>query len=304
MKIVHIMAGLGEANGIYQVASRFATEQAQRGDAPAFVAPQRKWNPVFFSFAFCYRAVRAVRSADEVWVHGSWTFPVWFGAFLAKHFHKRLVVLPSGSFAPRSLHNHAAWKKRLAAPFDHRILQNADVVLALCDAEVGWVRDFEPTVNVRRAQVPTFFADVKMRSVAERAQGRAMRVLFLGRANDPLKGVRYLRAAVEELNAASPADAPRFELRVESAIFGAEKEAAWDWCDILCLPTLSENFGLVVAEALEHGVPAVTTDGAPAWRGVPQVVWLDGFCAASDSEKVQLLVSAIKELAQSEREMS
>lgn len=292
MKIAHIMAGLGEASGVYQVARRFAARQSQNGDVPVFVAPRRKWNPLFFSPAFAVRAWRSAREADEVWVHGSWTFPVWFGAFLAKRFKKRLVVLPSGSFDPRRLDNHAAWKKRLVAPFDRRVLRAADEVLALCDAEVGWVRDFEPAAKVRSAQVPTFFDGVKMRSVAERARERAVHVLFLGRANDPLKGVRYLCAAVEELNASSPADAPRFELRVESAIFGAEKEAAWEWCDVFCLPTLSENFGLVVAEALEHGVPVVTTDGAPAWRNAP-LTCLSGFLAATDAERVRMIKAAL-----------
>ena len=292
MKIAHIMAGLGEASGVYQVARRFAARQSQKGDEPVFVAPRRKWNPVFFSLAFAVRAVRLARSADEVWVHGSWTFPVWFGAFLARRLRKRLVVLPSGSFAPRSLRNSAAWKKRLVAPLDRRVLRAADEVLALCDAEVGWVRDFEPSAKVRSAHVPTFFDGVKMRPVAERACGRAVRVLFLGRANDPLKGVRYLRAAVEELNAAAPADAPRFELRVESAVFGAEKEAAWDWCDVFCLPTLSENFGLVVAEALEHGVPVITTDGAPAWRDAP-LAYLAGFLAATDVQRVRMIKAAL-----------
>ena len=293
MKIVHVLAGLSEASGICQVARRFAAAQAKAGDAAAFVAPRFKWNPVYFSFAFVVRAVRAVRAADEVWVHGSWTFPVWFGAFLARRFRKRLVVLPSGSFAPRSLRNSAAWKKRLVAPLDRRVLRAADEVLALCDAEADWIRAFEASARVRRAQVPTFYDGVPARPVAARAEGRPLRVLFLGRAEDPLKGVRYLRAAVEELNAAAPADAPRVELRVESSLFGAAKEAAWTWCDVLCLPTLSENYGLVVAEALEHGVPAVTTDGAPAWRGVPHVVWLDGFCAADDATRVSLLIYGI-----------
>jgi glycosyltransferase involved in cell wall biosynthesis len=31
------------------------------------------------------------------------------------------------------------------------------------------------------------------------------------------------------------------------------------------LPTHSENFGMTVAEALSHGVPVITTHGAP-WR--------------------------------------
>ena len=49
-------------------------------------------------------------------------------------------------------------------------------------------------------------------------------------------------------------------------------EKVLEWCDVLVLPTLSENFGLVVAEALERGKRVITTDGAPAWgEGVSRV---------------------------------
>ena len=286
MKIVHVMAGLSEASGITQVARRWAQEQTARGDAPVFVAPRFKWNPIYFSFTFVARAVRAIRAADAVWVHGSWTFPVWFGACLAVRFGKRLTVVPHGSFDPRRLTNASGWKKRLVAPLDIHTLHHADAVLALCPAEVDWIRAFAPRAKVRLAQVPTFFAGVPLRPVA--ASGRPLRVLFLGRAADPLKGVRFLRAAVEALNA----EAPRAELHVESALFGAAKEAAWAWCDVFCLPTLSENYGLVVAEALEHGVPVIVTDGAPVWRDAP-VTYLAGYLAASDAQRVQMLKTAL-----------
>lgn len=55
------------------------------------------------------------------------------------------------------------------------------------------------------------------------------------------------------------------ELRIVSDHFGDELEKDWEWCDVLVLPTLSENFGRVVAEALERGKWVVTTDGAPVW---------------------------------------
>ena len=32
----------------------------------------------------------------------------------------------------------------------------------------------------------------------------------------------------------------------------------WQWCDVLVLPMLSENFGLVIADALEHGKRVIT----------------------------------------------
>jgi glycosyltransferase involved in cell wall biosynthesis len=40
--------------------------------------------------------------------------------------------------------------------------------------------------------------------------------------------------------------------------------------DALVLPTFDENFGQVVAEALAHGVPVLTTTGTP-WRALDEV---------------------------------
>ena len=92
-----------------------------------------------------------------------------------------------------------------------------------------------------------------------------------------------------------------------------EKEQAWDWCDVLVLPTLSENFGLVVAEALERGKKVITTDGAPVWKpedrgqelgvrsqelGVSvgcdgRLLYLRGFRDGSEKERIKLLKDAL-----------
>ena len=92
-----------------------------------------------------------------------------------------------------------------------------------------------------------------------------------------MKGVEYLEEAVKELGVRSQGLGVRdvennskletlnLELKIVSNAFGEELEKVWDWCDVLVLPTLSENFGLVVAEALERGKRVITTDGAPAW---------------------------------------
>ena len=85
-----------------------------------------------------------------------------------------------------------------------------------------------------------------------------------------------------------------------------EKERAWKWCDVLVLPTLSENFGLVVAEALERGKRVITTDGAPVWNpgvrsqelGVSvgcdgRLLYLRGYRDGSEKERIKLLKDAL-----------
>jgi glycosyltransferase involved in cell wall biosynthesis len=56
---------------------------------------------------------------------------------------------------------------------------------------------------------------------------------------------------------------------IEGPIYGEAKIAAYREADIFVLPTLNENFGLTVAEALVAGTPAISTKGAP-WSGIEE----------------------------------
>ena len=309
MRILHLLAGLSEASGVANIARRFVRVQRERGDEAELLAPAVKWNPVFFGLAFALEAARKARTADEIWVHCSWTFPVWFGAWLARRYGRRLVVVPEGSFDPKRLRNHAGWKKRLVAPLDRRVLRAADEVLALCRDEIGWVKAFEPSAKVGLGRVPVFF-DAGPGSVPDDSASVGMgtdplRVLFLGRAEDPLKGVRFLKRVEEDGRRSG--DLP-LEVHYVSGKFGDELEKEWAWCDILCLPTLSDNFGLVVAEALEHGKRVITTDGAPAWaeyfrKNPRRGVFISGFRDGTDETRVAALTSAFRSLASPARRL-
>jgi len=46
-------------------------------------------------------------------------------------------------------------------------------------------------------------------------------------------------------------------------VYGADKDALYRMADLLVLPTYSENFGVVVIEALAQGCPVITTKGTP-----------------------------------------
>lgn len=55
------------------------------------------------------------------------------------------------------------------------------------------------------------------------------------------------------------------DLRREA--YGADKEALLGGSQLFLLPTLSENFGIAIAEALAWGLPVVTTTATP-WAGI------------------------------------
>ena len=55
----------------------------------------------------------------------------------------------------------------------------------------------------------------------------------------------------------------------KGSVEGAEKENLLRSCDLFVLPTYSENFGIVVLEALSYGIPVITTVGAP-WKKIAE----------------------------------
>lgn len=46
-------------------------------------------------------------------------------------------------------------------------------------------------------------------------------------------------------------------------VYGADRDTLYRMADLFVLPSFSENFGVVVTDALSYGVPVITTKGAP-----------------------------------------
>ena len=288
--ILHICAGWEKSNGAANIARMVAGEQETAGHSVSY----KIW-----------AGIKELRAADEVWIHCAWKPCLWWAALWAKRYR----WMPEASYDPVRLGYHG-WKKRLVGPIERFFLRRADVVVATCQAEAEWIRKYEPRVKkIEVTDVKRFFRlNHETHEIHESEEGKrekrgALLLLYLGRRH-PLKGVEYLESAVAEIVSEyrSAVECPKsspVELRIVSNAFGEEKERVLDWCDVLVLPTLSENFGLVVAEALERGKRVITTDGAPAWQGCDyggMLRYLVGYRDGTRETRVKLLKEAIKEL--------
>ena len=275
MIILHICAGWEKWNGAANIARMIMGEQSREGHEVSFAT---------------WASIGKLRAADEVWIHCSWKPCLWWAALWGRNVH----WMPECSYDPIRRKYHG-WKKWLVGPIERFCLRRAKALVATCDAEKSWIQDYLgnhcPPVEV--TDIKRFFKLNPVNPV--NPVQKPLHLLYLGRRHQ-LKGLESLEEALAQLHGVVP-----YEFRVVSNAFGYELEKVWDWSDVLILPTLSDNFGLVIAEALERGKRVITTDGAPAWCDGNtyggRLIYLRGYRDGSDEERIALLKSAIESIA-------
>jgi glycosyltransferase involved in cell wall biosynthesis len=216
--------------------------------------------------------------------HGMWLPTNHSSAAVARKLKLPFIVSPRGMATEWAL-QHKSFKKRLAwLLYQRRDLRSATVLHATSQQEAQDLR----ALGLRQpiAVIPNGIATPPWQ---EPNNGREPRtVLFLSRIS-PVKGLLNLVqawAAVRPKNwrmvIAGP-DEEGHRAAVEAALRDCEvaadvsfvgqvandKWALYRSADVFILPTLSENFGIVVGEALACGVPVITTKAAP-WEELLQ----------------------------------
>ena len=270
--ILHICAGWQPWNGAANIARMIMDEQRREGHEVSSAT---------------WAKVRELRAADEVWIHCGWLPCLWWAALWGRD----VRWMPEACYDPVRLRYHG-WKKWLAGPIERFSLRRAKVLVATCEAEKSWIEAYLgkrcPPIEV--ADIKRFFNLNPVNPV--NPVKKDLHLLYLGRRH-LLKGLEYLERALSCLQT----DGVRFEFRAVSNAFGDELERVWEWCDVLVLPTLTDNFGLVIAEALERGKRVITTDGAPAWGDGNtyggRLIYLKGFRDGTNDVRVDLLKNAI-----------
>ena len=235
----------------------------------------------------CYSSSKALLKElrpDVVHINGCWQPQLAFFQWAARSLKIPVVLSPHGMLEPWIVKRHHWTRKWPAIQLYQRgLVKHADYLHATADKEkenllrLGW--------NARIAVIPNA---VNIQELPLKDNWRTKRrIVFMSRLHVK-KGIELLLEALSHLKPdldgyeviiAGEGEPDYVETLKKAAIslglsevvifvggvYGAEKVSLLQSADFFVLPTYSENFGIVVAEALACGTPVITTHGTP-WK--------------------------------------
>ena len=196
------------------------------------------------------------------------------------------IITPRGTLEPWSL-EQKKWKKKLAMLlYQKNDLQKANCILATADMEADHVRDLGITPPIAIIPNGIDVSEYLCRSSKDKASVKKQ-IVFLSRIHEK-KGIEFLINAWKSLHCKYPdwnvviagnGEATYVNqlkqdisikglqnyMEIVPPVFGEEKHKLYCESSLFVLPTYSENFGMVIAEAMSCGVPVITTNGTP-WQ--------------------------------------
>jgi glycosyltransferase involved in cell wall biosynthesis len=237
-------------------------------------------------------AIREIaKTVDIVHGHGLWLPTNWVTGYYAIKENKPFVITTRGALNPNAL-LHSRWKKKVAGYlFDNRNLRFADCIHVTSIGEYEAIRIYDLSNPV--AVIPNGLDIKKFMSLPPRdalikrypmLAGKRI-LLFLSRISwekglvelaeswdsiSPEFGdwallivgdgkLRYVSQLKERFAVGKGKD----RVIWTGILTGPEKYEVYAAADLFVLPSHTENFSLVTAEALAAGVPVITTQGTP-----------------------------------------
>jgi len=260
-------------------------------DITCVTVPNRPWGRQVLRPTYVEAIDQAASHTDLIHTHGLW-LPLGRDArIVAERRSIPLVISPHGMLEPYSI-NRSRLKKRIARLlYESRNLKAADCFLATAPQEANNLRAIGITQAIGvvgiglNAQDYLQQADDAMMAKSFPKIADRKILLFMSRIH-PKKGLLKLASIWGRLGPAhedwvlviAGPDELGHEAEVKQAISdagvthqtlfvgpvqGEHKQQLLAASDLFVLPTFSENFGIVVAEALASGSPVLTTDATP-----------------------------------------
>lgn len=232
---------------------------------------------------------KACQRADIIHNSSLWMFPNVYCDWARRGTRCKMVMQPRGTMSKWAMANSKMAKAIFGFLFQNKVLRNVDMWIATAESEYEDIRrlGYEQPICILPNGID--LPDEETLKAPKAVMSARRRMYFLSRIH-PKKNVELLLQAWAKLEPKFPtwdlaivgpdknnlyADQMKTlacELgcaRVDfvGEIKGADKLDFVAASECVVLPTHSENFGMVIAEALACGVPAICSYGAP-WEGL------------------------------------
>ncbi len=302
--------------------SRDPNNVTRQNTAKPACAKSRLFHRWGFAPGFYKMFKSMAQNADIVVINGIMTYPMTMAGMICAKTNKPYVVSLRGGLLPNAAAVKAKRKKLYYHIFMRSILAKAAAIHTTSHAELKCIKDLglktPVTIVPNGASLPpgNFQMESLPNSILALPHDQKL-VLFLGRV-EPIKGLDILIKAWADIvqepahsNAVLAIAGPdhrgytqklktmAHQLGIESKILflgmieADKKWALYRRADFFVLPSYSENFGLVVAEALSCATPVITTTATP-WQEINTCN--AGRCIAPEQQALTMAISQLLQM--------
>lgn len=335
MKILHTITGLSQKSGGTSSCTYHLVQALNENGCPTDILTSAGTpdNPLIGSGDFIkaipahfhtpYAYSKEIRQAldlaveyDLIHTNGLWLDLNYYSGVVARRKKIPYIVSPHGMLYPQAL-AIKPWRKRLMRLlcFNH-LLRNAACIHVTCEEELHHYRALG--FNNPVAVIPNLLPEIP--GIEEVPQDRCIkRIGFLGRFH-PIKNLSALlnawcilenetknaellligsgsKAYEEELYHIA-SNAPNGNIRFCGFVDGKEKYRLLGSLTALCIPSLQENFGMTVLEALAMETPVIASKTTP-WKELESEHcgwWVD-----NDPKSLADIIRRVLHLSEEER---
>lgn len=291
MKVIHYIASIDKLGGGTTEYMRLLSS-ALKNDISLCIATGISDNPIaikgvpvkFFNNSIFrwyylmneYRIFLKNEKPNIVHINGIWSPLNWGFQKVAQELKIKVVLSPHGMLESWILQRNPLKKKIALFLFQNDAIKNVNHIHSTAQMEKDSIRKLG--FNNEIIIIPNGIDWSEINQV--KTSYGSKKIIFLSRIH-PKKGIELLLEAWRNCNTqgwileiAGNGDAAYNESLSRSAqdlknvhfVGAIYEEAKWNFlrsADVMVLPTYSENFGIVIAEALAVGVPVITTQGTP-----------------------------------------